>query len=176
MRKLLLFSILLLPALMQIAAQKNPIDDLFDKYSGRDGITTVYISNRMLSLFAGITKDDPEASKIIGRLTSIRIISIDNADMNMGINFYNELGKNVNFKEFEELMVVREGDDIVKFMIRESGSKITELLMVSGGTSNSIISIRGDIDLESISKLSSTMGMTELENLERIDKKQEIKK
>lgn len=176
MRKLLLFSILLLPALMQSAAQKNPIDDLFDRYSGQDGITTVYISSRMLSLFSGITKDDPDASKLIGGLTSIRIISIDDTDRNKGVNFYNELGKSVNFKEFEELMVVREGDDIVKFMIREAGSKIVELLMVSGGTSNSIISIRGDIDLESISKLSTTMGITELENLERIEKKQEIKK
>jgi hypothetical protein len=176
MRKLLLFSVLMLAAIAQSAAQRNPIDDLFDKYSGRDGITTVYISSRMLSLFSGITKDDPETSKIIGRLTSIRIISIDDAEMNEGINFYNELGKSVNYKDFEELMVIKEGSDIVKFMIKESGTKIVELLMVTGGTSNSLISIRGDIDLESISKLSSTMGMTELENLERIDKKQEIKK
>lgn len=176
MKKLLLFLILLLPALMQSAAQKNPIDDLFDRYSGKDGITTVYISSRMLSLFSGITKDDPEASELIGRLTSIRIISIDDVDRNKGINFYNELDKGINFKEFEELMVVREGDNIVKFLIRESGKRIVELLMVSGGTSNSLISIRGDIDLESISKLSTTMGMTELENLEKIDKQEKIKK
>jgi hypothetical protein len=173
MKKLLLFLILLLPALMQSAAQKNPIDDLFDRYSGKDGITTVYISSRMLSLFSGITKDDPEASELIGRLTSIRIISIDDVDRNKGINFYNELDKGINF---EELMVVREGDNIVKFLIRESGKRIVELLMVSGGTSNSLISIRGDIDLESISKLSTTMGMTELENLEKIDKQEKIKK
>jgi len=176
MKKLLLFSVLLLPAIMQSAAQKNPIDDLFDRYSGREGITTVYISGRMLSLFSGNTKDDPETSNIIGRLTSIRIISIDDPVVNKSVNFYNELGKSIKLNEFEELMVVREGQDIVKFLIRESGTKITELLMVSGGTSNSIISIRGDIDLKSISKLSSSMGISELENLERIDKKQEIKK
>jgi hypothetical protein len=176
MKKLLLFSVLLLPAFMQSAAQKNPIDDLFERYSGREGITTVYISGRMLSLFSGITKDDPDISNVIGRLTSIRIISIDDATVNKSVNFYNELGNSIKLNEFEELMVVREGQDIVKFLIRESGTKITELLMVSGGTSNSIISIRGDIDLKSISKLSSSMGISELENLERIDKKQEIKK
>jgi hypothetical protein len=176
MKKLLVFSTLLMLTLAQASAQKNPIDELFDRYSGRDGITTVYISSRMLSLFADLAKDDKEVGDVVTKLTSIRIITIDDSTLNKSVNFYSELGKKLNYKEFEELMVVKDGTETVKFLIKESGDKITELLMVSGGTSNSLISIRGEIDLKSISKLSGSIGISELEKLDSIDRKQVVKK
>jgi hypothetical protein len=176
MKNLLVFSMLMLMALPDASAQKNPIDELFDRYSGREGITTVYISSRMLSLFSGLAKDDKEVGDVVGKLTSIRIISIDDSILNKSVNFYNELGTKLNYKDFEELMVVRDGNETVKFLIKESGNKISELLMVSGGSSNSLISIRGEIDLKSISRLSGSIGISELDKLDSIDKKPPIKK
>jgi hypothetical protein len=176
MKREILILTMLLAVFVNAAAQKNPVDELFDRYSGKDGVTTVYISSRMLNLFSGLNKDDKEAAEVIGRLSSIMIMSVDDSLLNGKVNFHNELGNRLNYKEFEELMVVRDGSDIVRFLIKESGTRVTELLMVTGGSSNTLISIRGDIDLKSISSISNTMGIGELEKLEQIEKKKEIKK
>ncbi len=37
-----------------INAQTNPIDELFDKYSEKEGFTSVFISGKMLSMLAGM--------------------------------------------------------------------------------------------------------------------------
>ncbi len=52
-------------------------------------------------------------------------------------------------------MVVREGNDITKFLIQQKGDIISELLIITGDPGdNTLISIRGDLDLKSISELS----------------------
>ncbi|MDX9928438.1 MAG: hypothetical protein RBS37_01145 [Bacteroidales bacterium] len=48
--------------------------------------------------------------------------------------------------------------------------------MIAGAESNTLISGRGDIDLRSISALYRGMGIEQLEALEKIDRKTEIKK
>jgi hypothetical protein len=73
---------------------------------------------------------------------------------------------------FEELMVVKEGRDITKFLIRETGGIITELLVVKGGPGgNSLISIKGDLSMKNISDLSKNIGIQELKTLEELEKK-----
>lgn len=176
MRKKLLLMMIVLTVTVTANAQKDPVDALFEKYTGKDGITSVYISGRMLRLFSDLSQEDKEAGSLIGRLTAIRVLSIDDPLLNKTINLYNELSGSNYLRGFEELMVIREGAEVVKFMIKESGNTISELIMVSGGTSNSLISIRGNIDLKSISSLSRSMGIEQLENLEKIDRKQEVKK
>ena len=174
MKRLWIIAVVLLTANGVMLAQKNPVDELFDRYSGVEGFTSVYISGRMLSLFSGLSQEDKELSEMVSRLTSIRILSVDDYTVNRTVNLYDEMAKRGEFKDYEELMVVKEGPDIIKFMIRESGTRIAELLVVSGGSSNSIISIRGDINLKNISDLSKRMGIEQLENLEKIEKKQDV--
>jgi len=59
----------------------------------------------------------------------------------------------------------------VRFMIREVGGRIAELVMVTGGHGSSVVSIRGDLDLKTIASLSHSMGIEELEGLEKVEKK-----
>jgi hypothetical protein len=176
MKRLWIIAVVLLTVNGALSAQKNPVDELFDRYSGVEGFTSVSISGRMLSLFSGLTQEDKELSDMVNKLTSIRILSADGITANRNVNLYDEIARRGDFKNYEELMVVREGPDIIKFMIRESGTRIVELLVISGGTSNSVISIRGEINLKNISDLSKRMGIEQLENLEKIEKKQDVRK
>ena len=76
--------------------------------------------------------------------------------------------------KYEELMVVKKKGQDVKFYILKEGKKISELLMIVGGDEdNALISIQGDIDLKTISKLSKTMNIDGMENLEEIDEEKE---
>jgi hypothetical protein len=165
----LVFCTFLFPA---IRAQNNPVDELFDKYSGKEGFTTVYISSKMFSMFANKDSKDEELNKTLGRLKSIRILAVEDSLKNRELNFYTELSKKTDFSSYEDLMSVKEGDEVTRFMIRQSGNTITELLVISGGHGgNALISIRGDLDLKNISSLSKTMGIQQLENLDKLEKR-----
>ena len=67
-------------------------------------------------------------------------------------------------------MTVKEENGNVFFMIREVGGRIAELVMVTGGEGSSVVSIQGDLDLKTIASLSDSMGINELENLDKVRK------
>lgn len=151
--------------------QKSPVDELFERYDGKDGFTSVYISSKMFSLLARIDTEDAEFRNLVTRIKSIRILSIDSAKNVSGLNFSSDLLPKLNRTGFEELMTVREENGEVRFMIREVGGKIAELVMVTGGRGSSVVSIRGDLDLKTIASLSDSMGIEELEGLDKVEKK-----
>ncbi len=152
--------------------QTNPVDQMFEKYSEREGFTIVSISSRMFSMIADFSNDNEDADNIINNLKSIRILTVKDSLLNKGINFYNELVKKLDSKSYEELMVVREGPDLTKFLVRYNGERIAELLVVTSGPGgNTLISIKGDLSLKNISDLSKSMEIEELEGLEKVEKK-----
>jgi hypothetical protein len=152
--------------------QTGPIDDMFNKYSEKEGFTVVSISSKMFSMFSGNDNTNKDAGDIVNRLKSIRILSVEDSLLNKNLNFYTELRRKLNMSEYEELMVVKEGADITKFLIRQKGDVISELLVVTGGPGgNSLISIKGDLNLKSISELSKDVDMKELKTLDELEKK-----
>ncbi len=172
MKKVLILFALLIPAFL-MQAQNSAIDKLFEKYSGSDGFTTVYISKAMFEMFADLDTspgDKDEMQKTIGKLKGIRILAVEDAQkLPQGFNLYKEvMSATKNFK-YEELMVVKDEGSDVRFLIQKSGGRISELLLIVGGNDDNVaISIQGDIDMKSISKLSKVMnieGMDKLDNL-----------
>jgi hypothetical protein len=67
-------------------------------------------------------------------------------------------------------MAVKEGKDETRFLVRQKGDRISELLVITGGPGdNTLISIRGDLDLKSLSQLSDDFGIEGLEDLEKME-------
>lgn len=171
MKKALLTIVLLSGALI-IKGQTNPVDQMFDKYSEREGFTVVSISSKMFSMLSRLDTDNENADNIIHNLNSIKILTVKDSLLNKGTNFYTELMKKLNTGQYEELMVVKEGPDITKFLVKYNGDRIAELLVVAGGPDgNSLISIKGSLSLKNISDLSKSMDIKELEGLEKVEKK-----
>lgn len=170
MKKIILnLMVILIPVIS--LAQNTPVDDLFEKYSGKEGFTSVYITSYMFSMFADMETDDPEFDKLMKNLTGIKILATDDTYLGKA-NFYKEIIDKLPMSQYKELMVIKEKDQDVKFLINEKDGKIIELLLIAGGkTDNALISIRGNIDLKNISKLSKSMKIEGLEHLEEIDKK-----
>jgi hypothetical protein len=175
MKKILLaFSAFCLALAMN--AQSGPVEDMFNKYSEKPGFTVVSISSKMFSMFANKENENKNADDIIGRLKSIKILSVEDSLLNKNLNFYTELSKKLDLSVYEELMVVKEGPDITKFLIKQTGNIISELLVITGGPAgNSLISIKGDLNLKNISDLSKSLDMQELKSLDKIDKKNQEK-
>ncbi len=172
MKKITLILSFMLVSLATMA-QRDAVDVLFDKYAGKDGFTTVIISSKMFSLFQDMEVEDDEFNKMMSGLESIRILATDETMDDKTINFYDEVMKDLNENDYEELMVVKEKDQDVKFLIKERNGRVVELLLVAGGKGgdNALISIRGDIDLKSISKLARSMDIEGMDQLEKLEEK-----
>jgi hypothetical protein len=171
MKKILVALVLIMSSFL-VNAQNSAVDQLFAKYADRDGFTTVSISKAMFSLFASESESKDEFNQAVRGLESIRILAPDSAtSMKMKLNFYNDIIKNLPIAQYEELMSVKEKDQVFKMLIRKKGNIITEFLMIGGGNENLLISITGNIDLKSISKLSKAMDIEGMDELDKVNKK-----
>lgn len=151
-------------------AQTSAVDKVFDKYSGKEGYTTVYISSFMFNMLNSLESDDPDYNEFKKATAGIKSIKILTQEGGNSEAFGAELLEMLPRSEYQEMMVVKDQDEDVLFLAREVGGKITEfLLIVSGSGEDVLIAIQGDIDLESISKIAAGLDMPGLENLEDIE-------
>lgn len=151
-------------------SQNSTIDKLFDKYSGKEGYTSVFISKYMFSMFSDVDPENKEFNDLVGKLNSIKILANDSDTHTDGVNFFNEIMKELSIKEYKELMVVKEKDQELKFLVKDVNGVIVELLLIIGGKKdNALICIQGEnINLKNIARLSKSMKIEGLENLEKI--------
>jgi hypothetical protein len=168
--KRILVSALIILGTVALFGQKSAVDKVFDKYSGKDGYTTVYISSYMFNLMNSLETDDPDYNEFKKAASGINSIKILTQDGDNSVAFGKELLDQLPRSEYKEMMVVKEENEEVLFLAREIDGKITEfLLIVSGGGEDALIAIQGDIDLESIASIASGLDMPGLENLEELD-------
>lgn len=156
-------------------AQTDAISKYFSSYWEDPDFTTVHLTQRMFKILAEIPvdEDEDEVMGVIQTLDEMRMIAADRD----GSVLYNEALSRLKGK-YDELMIVRDGGQQIQFLIlEESNGKISELVMVGTDTEEGskdffLLSLTGVIDLKKVAKLSSTLhidGMSELENLEDVD-------
>lgn len=160
MKKLILFLAVVLP--MTVLAQKTPVDKLFDKYANQKGFTTINISGKLLGFAAQLETGDEATSDMLSSLNGIRVLTVDDEELNKNLDFFQELENDDFFKNnnFEVLMEVTEANEVVRFLAKDAGNgKISDLLLIVGGDDNTLISISGIIDPESISKITGALNI-----------------
>ena len=172
MKKLLLV-VMMMGASMAFA-QTDAISKFFNKYQSDESFSQVTVSSKMFSLFTNMeveSKEDQEILNAISKLKGLRILAKENA--RDGYQLYKEAMGLIPTREYEELMSVRDKDKDMKFFIKEtSPGKISELLMVAGGSEEfMVLSLFGEIDLKQVGKIGSKMDIDGLDHLDRIDDK-----
>lgn len=158
MKKLIIILAVILP--MAVLAQKNPVDKLFNKYANLKGFTTVNISGKLLGFASGIDMGDESTKEMLSSLTGIRVLTVEDNELNEKIDFYKELEADGFFKnnDFEVLMEVTEEDEVVRFLAKDAGNgKLSDLLLIVGGDDNALISISGIIDPQNIGKITNAL-------------------
>ena len=77
MKRTIIMSAIFLSGMLAFG-QQSAVDKVFDKYSGKDGYTTVHISSFMINLLSSIDSDDPdfnEFKKATSGINSIKILT-----------------------------------------------------------------------------------------------------
>lgn len=168
MKKILITQMLLLMAI-SVHAQNDAISTFFSQYMDDERFSSIYISGKMFNLFTQIAENEDEdvMRETISKLAGLRILSSDQVN---GEKMFQEVSKNLSTKGFEELMFIKEGGKPeMQFLVKEANGKINELLMLSGSDNDFfMLSLIGDIDLNQISKLSKSMDIQGMENLEKV--------
>jgi aromatic ring hydroxylase len=164
MKKYVIFLLLMLP--LALTAQQKSFKLLFDKYSGRDGYTTVGISADMLKMvysFSG-EESDHEMTKLINDIKGISIVVTER----MNDEFIDDIEKMIDkYVGLKTVTSINEGGQVTRIFIVEKDTITSEFLMVSyGKQSNVVINIVGNVDVKQISRLSdiNISGMDQLED------------
>ena len=122
----------------------------FDKFADMEGVTSVYISKSMISLFpqGNANVNGINIGNIADRLDNIQILSADEKDI---IAKLRKETSDINPKNgYEELMKVREDDQKVTIYFNEKKKKKEFVLVVDDKDEFTIISIVGDLTLKEI--------------------------
>ncbi len=184
MKKLVLIIAVILSPLVSFG------QGLFDKYEDMEGVGSGVVNSKMFQMIASIDLDldDPEdqaAFDMVKKIKSVKFLTTDKKSISASMA--SDVKKYVGSSELEELMRFRDGEQNVKFYVRE-GSKanhVKELLMyvtglgeitkdqnitINGKKRNVetvIVSVLGDIDLNQISKITSKMNIPGGEHLKK---------
>ncbi|HVN59555.1 MAG TPA: DUF4252 domain-containing protein [Bacteroidales bacterium] len=136
---------------LSVNGQKS-IDDLFARYAGKDGFTTVTINGNLLKLAKLFDNEDSDRSEMPANISVIRILSQEDGNDGKVENFYDAVIKDIDLTKYDEFMQVKEKDQQLKMLVRTEGKKFTEFLLISGGRDNAIIQIKGSMSFEEARK------------------------
>jgi hypothetical protein len=132
---------ILLLFVLNVSGQKS-VDSLFERYSGNDGFVSVSFSGDILNFFR--SEDDCRDKHWPKNVTEVHILAQDDKGMKVE-NFFDLAKKELDTREYDEYMSVRESDQDIKMYVRAKGRVINEFLLIGGGEDNFIIQIKGNI-------------------------------
>lgn len=150
MKRFLVIIILTITA--TFAYSQKSIDDLFERYAGKDGFTTVTINGNLLKLAHCLGDNDDEKS-FPANITEIRVLAQEDKSMNVE-NFYNLVINDIDLKNYDEFMRVKKSDQDLRMLVRSEGNKFKEFLLIAGGTDNALIQVKGSMTYEDAKKFS----------------------
>jgi hypothetical protein len=173
MKKLLLtlfFSAIATVLFAQVAA----IQDFHEKFKDTGKYISVRIEGGLLKILSNVETDDPESEELLKAISSLEGIDlhvVDKEEKGLDENYIKKFRKSILKENFEKMMVVRDGDAKIDFLVKEKKGKITDLLMLIDEDSEFIVlSFSGEIDLAALAKLSDELDIKGAKHLEKIEK------
>ena len=151
-RVVLLILVVAFPALMM--AQNSAVDKLFAKYQGKQGITTVSISPELFKMVNAMGIEEIEEQDFpLDKVASVKILTIEDDEGYEHVNFYEEIKKDLNVDDFEEVMTVNDGGEVVRMWMKVEKNSVSEFLLIVGGDDNVLIYITGDFNMKDLEEL-----------------------
>lgn len=154
---------------------QSPFEKFFEKYSGKPGYTSVNITKEMFQMFQSMAPQETteaeakEMKQVMEQVNGLKIVTFqgDSTAPGKNLSFYNEAADLFPGASYKELMTVNDGGNNIRFLTKQAGpGKISEMVMLMKGKKETVVmSLTGNIDLASISKLSKNMNLPGMDKL-----------
>ena len=169
---------------------------MFDKYEDMKDVSSGVINQKMFSMIASIDidMDDPESQQymdMVKKITGLKVFTT--GDSKISAEMKATVDKYLKTSELEELMRMKDGEQTVKFYVKEGSDEnhVKELLMFVSGLKELtkdqnievngkkrefetvLLSLTGDIDLRQVSKITNQMDIPGGEQLKKAGEKKQ---
>ena len=157
MNRFLYIVIVFLFCSIGLSAQNRVIDGFMAKYSNTAGFSSVSMNEPSI-IMQNETGDEAEIGKDmlkgIETIKSLTYKPVQGKVSDEGKSFSSEIAKINAGEGFIEIMSLNEGRSKVKSLIRKSGDKVVEFIMVVAGENEStLIWMNGDINLQNVTNI-----------------------
>lgn len=155
MKRQILFLLIALCTFTALSAQ----NDLYKKYSGKKGVTSVYVSKALLEMMPSfdVKSDKIDISNILSKLTGIYILSSSEASITKQLISDSEhFGNN---QDYELLLQVKDnGDDIDFYVKRNKSNNLFQefVMVVNEPVEFMVIQLLGNMTLDDIKNITKT--------------------
>jgi hypothetical protein len=171
---ILLFTLLLTG--LTCYGQSEAVMEFHNKYKDNGKYLSVRIDGGLLNLLSGIETNDEEAQEMLdamGKIDAINVHSIDRDEDDFEDSDIDKFKRDVKKEKYDELMIVRDGDTDVDFLIKEKKGKISDLLLVVEEPDEFVIvNISGEIDMKTIAKITGNLDLKGCEHMDKLEEKQ----
>lgn len=145
-RIIIILSFSMLPIL--VGAQ-DFIDDLFRKYSGNDGFTSIVIGKDLLD-FAFTIHNDKDIDKLKGKISDLRILISDKHQQDVS-TFKDEIKNSITKNDYQNLIEILDGKNKVNFYVKKDNDKIIHLILIASENNEEVLlSLKGQFTMKEL--------------------------
>lgn len=128
-------------------------DNMFDRFSEMDGITSVYISKAMLNMIPDIQSEIIDLKGIAGKLESVKVL---NSEKESVINKMKDTANQIftPANGYETLVRIRDNDDHADIYLKTNDNNLNEFVVLTQEKEElTIIVITGQLSPEDIKNI-----------------------
>jgi len=146
----------------------------YEKYAAEKGFTGVSVSPEMFEMLASVQVSDSmgqmeEAHQMMKQLTGLKMLSYEPQPGVEMFPLIEKAKKALKIDNYTEMMTVQDDGETIKFYVKKSGDKVSELLMtIQGEDQQVVLDIAGNIDMKSVAQLGRMMNMKGMGNLSKM--------
>ena len=172
-----IMAVLLMVFVSSTINAQSPIDKVFDKFASQEGFTSVNITKELIQMMMQMSQGQTDSGtieirKMMEQLNGLKVLTFgfDSTKIVKAVSVYNEFAGLFPASTYKELMSINEGRQSIKFLTKQDASgKINEMVMLMKDRSEvAVLSLTGNIDLATVSKLSKGMNIKGMEGLNKM--------
>ncbi|SEV85915.1 DUF4252 domain-containing protein [Kaistella antarctica] len=162
MKKILLIFALLFSYFAQVNAQKDKLDQLFEKYQETEGVTSIKIAKPMFNMLNKLNIADEELAQIkplLSKINGLKILIIEKSDNEKQLPQFQKLqadiSSSIKSMKYEELITVHSKDNKIKFLSSDATNGILDnlLLSINAEGNTLLMMLDGKISMDDVNNL-----------------------
>ncbi|MEC5157917.1 DUF4252 domain-containing protein [Chryseobacterium sp. MP_3.2] len=168
MQKLLIIIALLFSYFFQINAQKDKLDQLFEKYQEAEGVTSIKIAKPMFNMLNKLNIADDELFQIkplLSKINGLKILIVekpavsakpeDQSKQNQFLKLQSDITSSLKNMKYEELITVNSKDNKIKFLSSDATNGILDdlLLSINSEGNTMLLMLEGKISMDDVNNL-----------------------